>query len=353
MPPPVEDESVSNPDEAELYFSDRLEAPSSTFIPPPPPKSTSKDGYLRDSSPSWQLKDDPDVSRSNGVWGMIRRVRATPSEGLPGLWKGTLLTTAHGCLTTVLQPYVHALLCWLPGAPPLSLDFPLTALPAPGLPFALQVASAALTGLLLSPLELIRTRLIVQPGSHPTTKSSLALLRDAVRDEGGLLGLWTASNVLLPALLEVTLRPALTAAIPLLIERHLRVSPDLSPIAYSALDLGLNLASLLLLLPIETVRKRLQIQPRGAGRPVKAVVATRDRPYVGIVECLYRIVTEETARPRKRVMEERDEGGVLAGVGQLYRGLGMAVATHVSVFGLGLVTMGLGGGGAEQGWKEF
>lgn len=353
VPPPVAEEEVSNPDEAELYFSDRLEAPSTTFIPPPPPAAATKEGYLRDAHPSWQLKDDPDVSRSNGVWGMIRRIRATPSEGLPGLWKGTLLSTAHGTLSTVLQPYVHALLCWLPGAPPLSLDFPLTALPSPGLPFALQVASSAVTGLLLSPIELIRTRLIVQPGSHPTTKSSIALVRDAVRDEGGLLGLWTAGNVLVPALLEVTLRPALTAAIPLLIERYLRVSPDLSPIAYSALDLGLNIASLLVLLPIETVRKRLQIQPRGTGRPVKSVVATRDRPYVGIVEAMYRICTEETARPRKRVMQDKDEGGLLAGVGQLYRGLGMAVTTHVCVFGLGLVTMGLGGGGVEQGWKEF
>lgn len=347
------DDELANPDDAELYFSDRLEAPSSALVPPPPPKSHSKDGYLSDPHPSWLLKDDPDVSRSNGVWGMIRRIRATPSEGLPGLWKGTLLTTAHGVLSTLLQPYVHAVLCWLPGAPALSLEFPLSALQDPVPAFALQVGSAALTTFVLSPLELLRTRLIVQPGSHPSTKSSLGLLRSAVRDEGGVAGLWTATNVLLPTLLEATLRPALTLAIPLVIERQLRVSPDLSPIVYSALDLGLNIAALLVLFPIETVRKRLQVQPRGRGASVKTVVHVRERPYVGIVEAIYRIVTEETSRPRKRVMEDKDEGGVFAGIGQLYRGLGMAITTHLTVFGLGLVTTGLGGNGAEQGWKEF
>lgn len=347
------DDSLANPDDAELYFSDRLESPSAPLQPPPPPPSHSADGYLQDPHPSWQLKDDPDISRSNGVWGMIRRIRATPSEGLPGLWKGTLLTTAHGVLSTLLQPYLHAVLCYLPGAPPLSLDFPLSALPNPLPAFGLQVASSALTSFILSPIELIRTRLIVQPGSHPSAKSSIGLLRSAVRDEGGVAGLWTASNVLLPSLLESILRPALTMAIPLVIERQLRVSPDLSPVMYSALDLGLNIAALLVLLPVETVRKRLQVQPRGKGAAVKSVVAVRERPYIGIVEAIYRIVTEETSRPRKRVMEEKDEGGLLAGVGQLYRGLGMAVTTHLTVFGLGLITTGLGGGGVEQGWKEF
>lgn len=43
----AEDDNLSNPDEADVYFSDRLEAPSQSFTPPPPPKADAS-GYLSD-----------------------------------------------------------------------------------------------------------------------------------------------------------------------------------------------------------------------------------------------------------------------------------------------------------------
>lgn len=293
---------------------------------------------------------------------MIRRIRATPSEGLPALWKGQLVSTIHAVLSTVLQPHIHSLVFALApnvaGNGPLPLDFPLTALPSPGVPLALQVASHAITQFILSPLELVRTRLIVWSSSHPSTPSSATLLRRAIAEEGGILGLYTASNVFLPAVLELTLRPLLTLSIPLVLERWLGLSPDLSPITYSIADLGLNVASLVLILPIETIRKRLQLQSRapGGGKHYRSVVRLRDRDYVGMVEAIWRIVTEETAAPRKHRMSTKDEGGWFSGVAQLYRGFGMAVTAHLTVFGLGLVSAGLGGmsaRGIQTGWKEI
>ncbi|KAL1406106.1 hypothetical protein Q8F55_007789 [Vanrija albida] len=353
----AEEDTLSNPDEADVYFSDRLVAPSGNFVPPPPPKSADASGYLEDTSPTWLLKDDPDVSRGNGVWGMIRRVRATASEGLPALWKGQVVATLQGVLSTVLQPRIHALVfSAVPSSgAPLPLDFPLTALPHPGLPLVLQVASHALTQFILSPLELVKTRLIVAPGSLPSTPSSVTILRRAIRDEGGFTGLYLAPNVLIPTLLEVTLKPLLSMAIPLVLERQLGISPDISPLTYSLADLTLNIASLLVVLPIETVRKRLQLQSRApGGRKVRSVVRLRERDYVGVVEAIWRIITEETAAPRKRRMTEKDEGGAFAGVCQLYRGFGMAVSSHVTVFALQLVTAGLRGGVShDSGWKEI
>lgn len=59
----------------------------------------------------------------------------------------------------------------------------------------------------------------------------------------------------------------------------------------------------------------------GQKRDMKSIVRLRDTDYVGIVEAIWRIVTEETGAQRKRNMTEQDEGGVLSGIRQLYRGV--------------------------------
>lgn len=43
----AEDDSLDNPDDADVYFSDRLEAPNQSYTPPEPPKADSS-GYLSD-----------------------------------------------------------------------------------------------------------------------------------------------------------------------------------------------------------------------------------------------------------------------------------------------------------------
>jgi fusion and transport protein UGO1 len=281
---------------------------------------------------------------------MMRRIRRTPSEGLPALWKGQLITTIHSVLSNNIQPIVHTFL--LISLPPAvarvelnaELELPLTSHPHPALPLGLHVAAHLLTHVFLSPLELLKTRLIVQPSSLPESKSSLSLLRDAVNKEGGLTGLYLHSHLIIPAILEHTLRPVLTLSIPLLIERQLNITPDVSPVIYSMLDLGLGLASLLVILPVETVRKRLQLQDRSfvdedddedalaKQHQRKSIVRLRQKPYHGVVEAIWRIITEETTvTPRRRrrtsrgaqtvVAREGPKSGRFDGVRQLYRGV--------------------------------
>ena len=269
------------------------------------------------------LKDDPEISRGNGVLGMFRRLRATSSEGIPAFWKGQLVTTLHSLLSNILQPQVHASLL-ITASNPIPIDLPLNAAPSLVLPLGIQVASHLLTHLLLSPLELIRTRLIVMPASHANTPSTTSMARSILSEEGGLTSLYLHPNILFPAVLEHSIRPLLVLSIPLVLERQFGISPELSPITYSICDLSLGVASLLILLPIETVRKRLQLQSRatgGGGKRINSVVKLRERGYVGIVEALWRIVTEETGVKRKRHMSEKDEGGVFSGIRQLYRGV--------------------------------
>ncbi|WWC73307.1 uncharacterized protein I206_107274 [Kwoniella pini CBS 10737] len=354
----LQDDQISNPEEADMYFSDRLAQPAAPLLPPPELiAETDASGYLPDLHPSYLLNDDPEVSRGNGVWGMIRRIRYTPSEGLPGLWKSQILSTIHSFLSNLLQPTIHScLLILIPNLEPgIGLDISLSALPNPGIPLTLQVSSHLISHLILSPLEIIKTRLIISPSNHSSNLNSISIFKQLIEKEGGFFNLYFHSNLLIPSILEHTLRPLLTLSIPLLIERQFNISPDISPITYSLMDLSLGLSSLLILLPIETVRKRLQLQNRGIltnGEKQKSIVKLREKNYIGVVEAIWRIVNEETGIRRKRKMTERDEGGWFSGVRQLYRGFGMAATAHVTVFGLGLVSQVLSGNDGG-GWKEI
>lgn len=155
--------------------------------------------------------------------------------------------------------------------------------------------------------------------------------------------MWMHSNLLVPAILDVTLRPLLSFASPLLIERWLHLDALTSPVSHAFAELCVDTSSLLFSLPIETVRRRLQVQRRratnshvsavqaglppstptksskGKGKETAATssststlapsasgntgtlkglrtcVETRPKPYVGVVEAIYRILTEETA----------------------------------------------------------
>lgn len=353
----AEDDELSNPEEADVYFTDRLAASSQAYVPPPEDIQPEDSGYLPDLQSAYFLRDDPEISRGNGVLGMIRRIRYTPTEGLPALWKSQLISTLHSLFSSLLQPHVHSFLTFLSPQPPLLPDVPLTALPAPLVPLGISVASHLIAHFVLSPIEIIRTRMIVMPSGHASTPSSPKMFSDMIAHEGGFYGTYFHPNVFFPTVLEHTLRPLITLSIPLVLERQLSISPDIAPLTYAAADLALNLASLLVLLPIETVRRRLQLQSRAAhkdeSRRIKSIVRIRKREYVGIVEAMWRIMTEETGARRRRVMTEQDEGGLSSGIKQLYRGFGMAASAHVTVFGLGLVSASLGGRGFDGGWKEI
>lgn len=363
-------DEINNPEDADAYFSDVISGGigSRTFIPglgtdegegteDDLMQQVDQDGYLPEIPQSYRIRTDVSPSGSSGVWGMMRRVRRTPSEGLPGLWKGQLLTTVHSILTNNLQPIVHEVLIF---ALPTSvadfdintdLDFPLVAHPYPTLPLGLHVGAHLITHLFLSPLELLRTRMIVQPSTSPASLSSPSMLKQIVAKEGGVKGLFFSPQLLIPAVLEHTLRPLFTLSIPLFIERKLQITPDASPITYSMLDLGLGLASLLIILPIETARKRLQLQVRsssGSATIKPSIIRLRDRPYVGVVDAIWRIVTEESGvhRKKKRRRTTRrlsatrrqssvaqgeameNQSNLLDGIKQLYRGVSVIWVTY-------------------------
>ncbi|GAA6001800.1 uncharacterized protein JCM10292_005915 [Rhodotorula paludigena] len=396
----VDEESVEIEDEgeAEAYFEDLREAAPPAFKPPTqlPPRPVSPSGYLQrtgvedealGTKPEWVMP----IVVQGGVWDMIKAVGRWKGEGWASLWKGQLTTCILDSLTTTIQPFFLSALT-LTLMPNSSFSaLPLIYSPKPGPLLLFTTVSHTLATLALSPLDLVRTRLIVQSAQpqHRKYKGPLHALRTILEEEGGLWTTYFHPNLFFPALLEGVVRPLLHLSTPLIISRYLRIEPSASPIIFGLAELVLGTAGLLLTIPIETVRKRLQIQSRaafvragragGVGRAWRTCVETRPAPYAGIVEAVYRILTEETGKiPRRsrRGLRRRSSAapttpgtpfappggpdddkedlataglGASGGLRQLYRGFSMGVGANIVVFLLGLVA----GGDESSGWAEM
>ncbi|KAI9068019.1 mitochondrial carrier [Trametes sanguinea] len=231
--------------------------------------------------------------------------------------------------------------------------------------YVIPVGSAA-------PLDLVRTRLIVQSSvpRHRTYSGPLDALRQILAHEGGLRGVYLHPHLLIPTLLDSTLHALVPLTLPGLVAAQLglgaHLAPETHPVQWNVAELLGGVLGSLVLLPFETVRRRLQVQTRGTARPIRACVELRPAPYNGMVDAFWHILTEERSdlplKPHRRHRRRRSEAGKgkaradaqaedededaageseswwrHTGVGQLYRGLGMRVGASVVVFVLALV----------------
>ena len=268
---------------------------------------------------------------------------------------GLATSTLTEMLSTLMQPHINQFL--------LSLFFP-SMPPFHQPPFYLPIASHVLTGFLLSPLDLIRTRLVVQSYNrrYRTYTGPLDALHKILRDEGGLKAIYFHPNLLIPTFLDSALRSIISFALPGLIASYFgasHITEETHPIAWGCVELTASCIGLLVMLPIETIRRRLQVQVRGTAEPIKGCVELRPAPYNGVVDALWHILTEERSdlpishHPRCRrnprstnSKDEEKEEGTLddeyeslwknTGLGQLYRGLGTRLSASVIYFVLNL-----------------
>jgi len=324
------------------------------------------------------------VGSADGVWAMMKKLGQFHGEGWLALWKG--LCSGHAadlnvklkqrfplvrkgllteCITEMLsatmQPLIHNALQSI-FAPTL---VPLYIFPGTSTSLVIPVASHLITGFILSPLDLVRTRLIVQSFNpqYRTYTGPIDAIRKIVRDEGGIWGLYLHPHLLISTILDNTIRPLISLGLPPLLAGRLfpgtLVSMESSPVAWGVVEFASSCIGLLATLPFETVRRRLEVQVRGRAQPLKTCVEKRPIPYNGVVDALWHILTEERSdlpverRRGKEKGKERDGGEVgvwrRTGLGQLYRGLGVRLGAGAIVFVLGAIT----GGGGEAGWAEL
>jgi len=368
-----EDESseASNEQEDGSYFAD----PSSSEPSSGPRRLSDDRGYIirqsvleESTKPEYVIP----VGSADGSWGMMKRLGRFKPEGWLALWKGLFTSALTEAIAAGVQPTVYSLLeatlsPFLPG----SAMSPSYTPPS----IVLPVASQVLTGFLLSPLDLVRTRLIVQ-SSIPRYRSysgPLDALRKIFVEEGGFSGVYLHPHLFLPTILDCTLRSLVPFILPRLFASYLSfggapITPASRPFMWGVSELLGNCAGQLIILPFETVRRRLQVQARGTAKPIKACVELRPAPYNGIVDALWHIVTEERSdlplKPRRKrrqsvhgkskasdaqLVEENQSWLRDTGIGQLYRGLGLRVGASAIVFLLSI----LSGDEPDGGWAEL
>ena len=228
----------------------------------------------------------------------------------------------------------------------------------------LPVASHLLTGLILSPLDLVRTRLIVQSflPKYQSYTGPLDALSQILRDEGGLKGVYLHPHLLIPAILDNGLRPFVSLTLPPYIATSvlgLHGNIESNPLAWAAAELVGTCAGLMIVMPFETIRRRLQVQARGIAKPIKSCVESRPLPYNGVVDAFWHIVTEERSNLPERWKAKGKEKDVVVmkeswwrsmGIEQLYRGFGMRLSASFLVFLLGVTN---GGFDTDSGWAEL
>ncbi|KAJ2783060.1 hypothetical protein GGI15_002714 [Coemansia interrupta] len=315
-------------------------------------------GAAAGARPGYQL-----AALSSGKLSVLRQLVSQPTEGVLSVFKGSLTHWTYTMLHLLLQPTLEGVLNELLGFYDSSAVYMDEAAPS-----ALTlVSSHVLVGWLLSPLELVRTRLQIQSASpvHRKYQGMVGGLRTVFREEGGALGLYFSSYHWVPAVVKHALDAVFRNMGGFFVDRVWQVDVYERPGAYAVAGLVWKTLAALVMLPVDTARARLMAQPRyreiskqegnkKAGfREFRTCVPLAPVPYGGLADCLWRMVREEgesleqmRAR-RERALRAAREGDeerarMIGSVGRyglraLYPGITLQLAANVAIFGLGFI----------------
>ncbi|CAM0139877.1 hypothetical protein VKS41_007221 [Umbelopsis sp. WA50703] len=324
--------SSSDEDEDDSFFTSNVHLRKAnqgnrTNLPRYNSSYTVRSVYDDNARPAHQL-----APIEGGILDAIRALINHPTEGWRSLVKGQYTGWLHGMLQLLLQPAVEGTLNDLFDL--YDDTIPLIHLERIGPNLATLLGSHVLVGVLLSPLEIARTRLIVQssaPGVR-TYSGLMNCLSSMLQNEGGLKGIYLSPN-LIPTILYHFITPLVSSTAPLVIDRLFHISASDAPIAYGLAKLLLSTVEVLMTLPIETIRKRIQCQVNFKnGKTFNTCVATRPVHYTGFLDGMYKVMKEEgTSLKRKK---RHDEGSAEKkssawGVQALYKGFGIQCASNV------------------------
>ncbi|KAI1505753.1 mitochondrial carrier domain-containing protein [Biscogniauxia marginata] len=321
---------------------------------PSPPESPETDTV----KPAVLLPHQLGLRRPDSIFDVIAQLWS--KESAWGIWKGTNATFLYSVLQSLLENWSRSLLSALLNVPDLGVKDDVDKLveiasPYPWASLCVAAAAAVATGLILAPVDLVRTRLIVTSTGR-TPRRTVQTLRS--------LPTWVCPSTLVgPTILNSLIHPFLTLSTPLVLRSQFLIDRELSPMTFSAAKFCTSCASLFVKLPLETVLRRGQMEVLSDPTYVHALdengkmdTIVQPGPYKGVLGTMYTIVAEEGSRavpvlpprspPRGRKPKAKTASEVVYRKGQGFEGLWRG--WKVSWWGLvGLWTAGVAGAGGE------
>ncbi|RCI16198.1 hypothetical protein L249_2111 [Ophiocordyceps polyrhachis-furcata BCC 54312] len=218
-----------------------------------------------------------------------------------GVWKGSNATFLYTVLQSLLENWSRSFLSAVMNVPDLGVKEDIDRLvdiasPYPWASLFVAGSAAIATGVLLSPLDLVRTRLIMTPQTDGQRRT-LASLR-------ALPSYSCPSAIALPTVLNSLIHPILTLSTPLVLRTRFMIDSQISPLTFSVAKFLASSAAILIKLPIETVLRRGQMAVlsteeyvnalSGKGKEMKTIVPIGK--YDGILGTMHHIASEEGMR---------------------------------------------------------
>ncbi|KAK3326641.1 mitochondrial carrier domain-containing protein [Apodospora peruviana] len=362
------DDSDSDLDEASYFTSNHPSTPTPSY------NSRSQRSRHPASSPiqSPQLKRTP--SNANPIPPYHLAIRSPNSvleviaqlwnkESAWGVWKGTNATFIYGVLQSLLENWSRSLLSALFNVPDIGVRNDMDRLidiasPYPWASLFVAAAAAVVSGLVLAPLDLVRTRLVLTSTSHGVRRT-LSALRN-------LPSYFCPSILFVPTVLHSLVHPIFMLSTPLVLRSRFMIDKELSPVTFSLAKFCSSTVALFVKLPLETVLRRGQAadgKRLGSNDPQKKLETIVPLgKYNGVFGTMYSIVNEEgshavtptasRSRTNHPANRRHQQGGKTTVTETVYRrgqGLdGLWRGWKVSWWGLvGLWTAGVIGGGGD------
>lgn len=228
------------------------------------------------------------IDMSNGPYILSTASALVRKEGFPGLWRGMNASCLCRAATGVVGAWITSFLASACGVPdPQFVDVLHTLDPLKVA--AVSIAGCAATAYLLSPLFIIRARLIATSMSHPDKPRSLRWsLMDMMRR-----GKFVAPfSVALPSVLTAAMKNAIVTMSPLLCWRYAEIDVFNTPRMFHFAQLGAELVFLLFKLPLETLAARAEVQDPENQIPLENAIV-RLYPYKGILHTVWEVLSRK------------------------------------------------------------
>ncbi|KAJ4418623.1 hypothetical protein N0V82_005414 [Gnomoniopsis sp. IMI 355080] len=274
----------------------------------PPPPQTPK-AAARPDLPPHMLN----IRRPDSITEVIGQL--WQKEGAWGVCKGTNATFVYKVLYSLLENWSRSLLSALFDVPDLGLKTDMDRLvdlasPYPWASLCVAAAAAVVTGLILSPLDLVRTRSIITSTTRGP-KRTLSILRH-------LPSYLCPPTLVIPTVLHSLVHPVLALTTPLVLRTKFKIDSEVSPTTFSLAKFCSATVALFVNLPLETVLRRGQVAVLSSPEYVRAAEGTakgdrksiEDRTaattqldiivppgkYDGVFGTMYTIVNEEGSK---------------------------------------------------------